>query len=363
MAFVPCSLHANAGFGQASSLCSSHVQYYYVSRRRRKRAHYAVRMSSSPSEDYYKLLEIEQSANPMAIKRAYRRLALKNHPDVSKEPDAKEKFMKIQEAYAVLSDPSKRKSYDRSKTRVGVDWGGVGFNDVGKAARDVEDYVRRWREKNPFPEDLDDNLGSIFNDFVSGVASTFGGSSSSTERKENKPSVLNDFVEFLEKQVGGFRGAASSPSNFSDDGLDEILQSGDATVLAAELEDGEFLLKQLSDRSEKLKLDVEKISARADEWKARSERNSTLDWYARDESAKKEKDMRNEAERLEKRREKVKNHMRNQEQRIAQISKRLEEVKKRKAEIDAEKEKSKAQNAKAEVDSELERMRSEMGLS
>ncbi len=63
-------------------------------------------------EDYYSLLGVARDAGKDEIKKAYRRLALKYHPDRNKEPGAEEKFKKISEAYAVLSDDSKRRAYD-----------------------------------------------------------------------------------------------------------------------------------------------------------------------------------------------------------------------------------------------------------
>ena len=65
------------------------------------------------AEDYYQLLGVKKSASPDEIKKAYRKLAMKYHPDHTKgDKAAEEKFKKISEAYAVLSDKDKRKEYD-----------------------------------------------------------------------------------------------------------------------------------------------------------------------------------------------------------------------------------------------------------
>jgi len=65
------------------------------------------------AEDYYRILGVEKGAGHEDIKKAYRKLALKHHPDRNpNNREAEEKFKKISEAYAVLSDPAKRKQYD-----------------------------------------------------------------------------------------------------------------------------------------------------------------------------------------------------------------------------------------------------------
>ncbi|MCF0245968.1 MAG: molecular chaperone DnaJ [Ileibacterium sp.] len=63
--------------------------------------------------DYYEVLGVDKSADAAAIKKAYRKLAMKYHPDVNKEPGAEDKFKEINEAYEVLSDEEKRRNYDQ----------------------------------------------------------------------------------------------------------------------------------------------------------------------------------------------------------------------------------------------------------
>lgn len=68
-------------------------------------------------KDYYQTLGVEPNANEAEIKAAYRRLARRYHPDVSKEPDAEEKFKAVNEAYEALRDPQKRAAYDQLRAR------------------------------------------------------------------------------------------------------------------------------------------------------------------------------------------------------------------------------------------------------
>ena len=69
-------------------------------------------------KDYYKIMGVKRDANQDEIKRAYRKLARKYHPDVSKEADAEARFKEVGEAYEVLKDPEKRAAYDQ----LGADW-------------------------------------------------------------------------------------------------------------------------------------------------------------------------------------------------------------------------------------------------
>lgn len=96
-------------------------------------------------KDYYAALGVERTADAKEIKKAYRRLAHKFHPDISKDPEGEAKFKEIQEAYATLKDPEKREAYDQLGRRPAgerfepppdwaQDFGGPGnFGDVDLA--------------------------------------------------------------------------------------------------------------------------------------------------------------------------------------------------------------------------------------
>ena len=90
-------------------------------------------------KDYYATLGLDRKATADEIKKAYRKLARKYHPDVSKEPDGEEKFKEVAEAYETLKDPDKRSAYDQLGShspgedfRPPPDWenahGGTGFS-------------------------------------------------------------------------------------------------------------------------------------------------------------------------------------------------------------------------------------------
>ncbi|MFH1394316.1 MAG: molecular chaperone DnaJ [Candidatus Micrarchaeota archaeon] len=72
--------------------------------------------------DYYEILEVDKNASSSDIKKAYRKLAMKYHPDRSSDKDAEARFKEISEAYAVLSDETKRKQYDQ--------YGHAGFDQM-----------------------------------------------------------------------------------------------------------------------------------------------------------------------------------------------------------------------------------------
>jgi curved DNA-binding protein len=103
-------------------------------------------------KDYYAVLALQRGASEDEIKKAYRRLARKYHPDVSKEPDAEEKFKEVAEAYQTLKDPEKRAAYDQ-----------LGQRPEGQDFQPPPDWRQQWQpsDESAFSaEDLD--LSDLF---------------------------------------------------------------------------------------------------------------------------------------------------------------------------------------------------------
>lgn len=134
------------------------------------------------SKDYYKILEIDRSASPEEIKKSYRKLAMKYHPD--KNPDDKsseEKFKECAEAFEVLSDPGSKQKYDQ--------FGSVGGNGGG----------------NPF-RGHGFNMEDIFSQFGDIFGGGFGGGFGNRKRKgsdlRTKVSVsLNEVIDGSNKKI------------------------------------------------------------------------------------------------------------------------------------------------------------------
>lgn len=132
--------------------------------------------------DYYEVLGVSKSASSDEIKKAYRSLAKKYHPDVSKEPDAEVKFKEVQEAYDVLNDPQKRQQYDQFGHAGANGMGGNPFEGFGFGGgfSDINDIFssffgggsRRRRQESLRGEDVEMRMTINFMEAVLGVSKT-----------------------------------------------------------------------------------------------------------------------------------------------------------------------------------------------
>jgi curved DNA-binding protein len=141
--------------------------------------------------DYYETLGVPRDASNEDIRKAYRKLARENHPDVNKDPGADDRFKEISEAYEVLRDPDKRKRYDQ----LGANW--KAGQDVSGAAG-WEDVLRRGRQRSG-------GGGGPSGGFGDGVRVEFGGDLDGA-----------DFSEFFGDLFGGGGGLGGGRSSIFD---------------------------------------------------------------------------------------------------------------------------------------------------
>jgi curved DNA-binding protein len=157
--------------------------------------------------DYYQVLGVSRSASADEIKKAYRKLARKFHPDVSKEAKAEEKFKQLQEAYEVLKDPEKRKAYDQ----LGANW------REGQQFRPPPDWENVFRARGaqgqrraPGDEDveIDEEQFSEFFSSLFGGGMGAGGSPFGRAGTARRPRAGRDQRAILEIDLEeAFRGA------------------------------------------------------------------------------------------------------------------------------------------------------------
>lgn len=109
-------------------------------------------------ENYYDILGVPESADQDSIKKSYRELAKKYHPDKNKEKGAEEKFKKISEAYDHIGDPEKRKKYDRKRSMQNAFFTGQGFNNNYGYSDPFANHYNAYQQAQPAQDPKGSNL-------------------------------------------------------------------------------------------------------------------------------------------------------------------------------------------------------------
>ncbi|MCA8850636.1 DnaJ C-terminal domain-containing protein [Mycoplasmopsis bovis] len=140
------------------------------------------------NKDYYKILGVDKNASDQEIKAAYRKLAMKYHPDNLKDGTSDQKMQEINEAYEVLSDPKKRDEYDRygsvGSANRGFNMNNAGFADFGSGMQDI--------------------FNDIFSTFSAGFGSYGrGGRSSQSAMKQRGSDVYSNIVITFSESITG----------------------------------------------------------------------------------------------------------------------------------------------------------------
>jgi molecular chaperone DnaJ len=140
--------------------------------------------------DYYEILGVHRDVDPAQLKKAYRVVAMRDHPDRNPDdPAAEERFKEASEAYAILSDPGKRRAYDRFG-HAGVGAGGPGpggFQDFGDLGN--------------FTDLFEDLFGDLFGGRRAGARRRRGRGQRGADLRYNLEIELKDVLEGLESQV------------------------------------------------------------------------------------------------------------------------------------------------------------------
>ncbi len=159
------------------------------------------------AKSLYETLEITESATEAEIKKAYRKLARKYHPDINKEPTAEDKFKEINAAYEILSDKDKKAQYDRVGDNM---FGGQNFHDFSRSHRGAGNA------------DLDEILRSMFSGGGGGFGGGFGGANfgsafgggGSPHKQPNLDIETNVTVPFVVSILGGSHSVSVNGERF-----------------------------------------------------------------------------------------------------------------------------------------------------
>lgn len=166
-------------------------------------------------KDYYKTLEVEKTASDEDIRKAYRRLVRKYHPDVSKEADAQDRMRDVNEANDVLGDQEKRQAYDELYERAkngGPQWAGGNFQPPPNWD---EGFSFRRSTNSTNESDFSDFFSSLFGSARRGAGTRAGSGYAFKERGEDQHSSieisLQDAIKGIQKDIT-LRSLAADPN-------------------------------------------------------------------------------------------------------------------------------------------------------
>jgi len=145
--------------------------------------------------DYYEVLGVSKNVSGDEIKKAYRKLALKYHPDRNKSSDAEEKFKEISEAYTVLSDSQKRQQYDQ-------------FGHAGIDSRYTEEDIFRGVNFDEIFRGMGfgfGGLGDVFESFFGGMGRTRSGPQRGADLRYDMELTLEEVVKGVKKKISVYR--------------------------------------------------------------------------------------------------------------------------------------------------------------
>lgn len=289
-------------------------------------------MGAAPSSiefetDPFKILQMEPTADKKQIKRAYKRMALKYHPDMVTNKDstsqerktAGDRFAKINWAYETLSGKgsggasSSTSSYSRSTSSSSSAWEpphrrkssySGGTNTAGgrssSPSTDWRDYIPNGGYNDDSQYDAGgDSFGQIFADLLVGAAgaAASGGASG----------IFRDFVEFLENNVDGM---GSGVGGGDDADLTMLLRTGSVEAIGDEMDDTQLLVDQLETKSRKLEDEVWTLQAELNQVTRFSEQIT----------------LKEEIEELKARQEVVKGYQRKARKRLVALQTRYKEL-------------------------------------